>query len=54
MVAHEVTEIDLITEEIESLLSRWLEGAGIPQAEAVALAAGINDIIISHLIDGRR
>lgn len=47
------TEIDDLTEQIESCLSKWASKAGIKQSEIIELSSQITDILNDHLYNGR-
>jgi hypothetical protein len=47
------TEIDDLTEQIESCLSEWAIKTGIKQSEIMELSAQITDILNDHLYNGR-
>lgn len=47
------TEIDDLTEQIESCLSEWAIETGIKQSEIMGLSAQITDILNDHLYNGR-
>ena len=47
------TEIDDLTEQIESCLSKWASKAGIKQSEIIELSSQITDILNDHLYNER-